>query len=308
MNYIKDEDVIALKLRQADKITCKCNRCGDVFEKKYINAVNNIKKYGHIYCTKCMHFIQSEHIDWEKRNEKTKEVLIEKYGSVDDAYKKRNETTEKVWLEKYGVKHAWQAESVKDKIRATCLDKYGVANGGGSQEALEKIKSTCIERYGVDNVWKSDDVKSKIKDTVKEKYGVEYYTQSDDYQHKAHKRYTYNGIAFDSSWEIAFYIYCVEHSMSITRHTKGLPYKDADGKSHMYFPDFEVDGVLYEIKGGQFYTLGEFDGGIYKTPSYINKVQCIEENNVKVITDVSKYLEYVYGKYGKDYLRSFKNA
>lgn len=303
-----EEEVKELKISKGKKISIVCYSCGKEFERYFVNALKNIEKHGHIYCVSCQSKITNSKMDFDKRAEKTRQTAIKKYGSVDNMYKERNEKTEKVWLEKYGVKHAWQAESVKDKIKATNIERYGVENAGGSEEALNKIKKTSIEHYGVDNPWKSDEVKEKIKNTVKEKYGVEYFTQSDEYQRKAHKRYTYEGIAFDSSWEIAFYIYCKDNGMTITRDTNGIPYKDGDNKSHMYFPDFEVDGKLYEIKGSQFFTSGEFDGGIYKTPSYIYKVQCIKDNNVTVVTDVSKYLEYVYGKYGRKYLQQFKNV
>lgn len=308
MEYVKEEDLLELNVRrQADKVTVKCFKCGKTFDKQFINAVNNIKKYSHIYCTKCMHSVQSERIDWDARNKKTKEVLEQKYGSVEEAYQKRNETTEKVWLEKYGVKHAWQAESVKEKIKQTSLERYGVTNAGGSKESLEKIKQTSLEHYGVDNPWKSDEIKEKTKKTMLERYGVEYFTQTPEYQKKAKKRYTYENVSFDSSWELAFYIYNKDNNQNIIRCTKGFPYTGNDGSSHMYYPDFEIDGMYYEIKGGQFFTEGVFDGGIYKTESYDCKVKCMNDNNIELVTDVTKYLNYIKSKYGKGYLSQFRN-
>lgn len=302
-----EEDVKELKIRKGEKISVICYTCGKEFERYFVNALKNIKERGHIYCPSCQSKITNSKMDFDARTKKTKETAIKKYGSVEEMYKKRNETTKEVWLEKYGVEHAFQAELVKEKIKKTSLERYGVVNGGGSKEALAKMKNTWIEHYGVDNPWKSEEVKKKIKDTNIKKYGAEYFTQTKEYQRKAKKRYTYNDMTFDSSWELAFYIFCVDNGMSVKRYIDGIPYKGHDGSSHMYYPDFEVDGKLYEIKGSQFFTDGEFDGGIYKTPSYANKIECIKANNVIVVTDVSKYLEYIYEKYGKHYLQSFRN-
>ncbi len=302
-----EEEVKELTISKKKKIEVICYTCGKSFERYLRNALDGLKKRDHIYCPSCQSKITNSRMDFKERTKKTKETAIKKYGSVSEMYKKRNETTKEVWLEKYGVEHAFQSEVVKDKIKKTSLERYGVENPGASKDALEKAKKTFIEHYGVDNPWKAEEVKQKIKNTNIEKYGAEYYTQTDEYQRKAKKRYTYEGLAFDSSWELAFYIFCVDKGMSIKRQVNGIPYKDCDGTSHMYFPDFEIDGKLYEIKGGQFYTNGTFDGGIYKTKSYKNKVDCIKDNGVIIISDVDKYLEYVYEKYGKHYLQSFRN-
>lgn len=307
MEIIEESDIVNTKRKQAEKVYVRCFKCNSNFEKKYINALNNIKKYGHIYCTSCMHAVQSEHIDWNKRNEKTKATLIEKYGTVDEAYKKRNETTEAVWLEKYGVKHAWQAESVKDKIKNTCLERYGAKNGGYTDQAKEKMKDTFIKNYGVDNPWKAEEIKDKIKNTMIEKYGVEYFTQTSEYQKKAKKRYTFENESFDSSWELAFFIFHKDKNINIKRCTTGFPYVDDNGSSHIYYPDFEIDGKFFEIKGRQFFTEGVFDGGIYKTSSYKNKIECMNRNNVELVTDVTNYLNYIKSNYGKDYLKQFRN-
>lgn len=80
---------------------------------------------------------------------------------------------------KYGVENVFQLNSVKEKIKSTCLTKYGVENGGGSVKSLEKIKATCFNKYGVENPYQSNDIKIKIKKTCLEKFGVEHHNQSD---------------------------------------------------------------------------------------------------------------------------------
>lgn len=58
----------------------------------------------------------------------------------------------------------------------------------------------------------------------------------------------YNGIWCDSTWELAFLIWCQEQGKCIERNTERFTYV-FDGKEHKYLPDFIVDGELIEIKG-----------------------------------------------------------
>lgn len=62
------------------------------------------------------------------------------------------------------------------------------------------------------------------------------------------KRGYYNGIWCDSSWELAFIIWCQDHKLEIIRNTKKFPYKWYN-KIRYYQPDFIVNGKFYEVKG-----------------------------------------------------------
>lgn len=64
-------------------------------------------------------------------------------------------------------------------------------------------------------------------------------------------RLEYKGISFDSKPELEFYKKCEAEGMEIKRHPIKLEYF-YNNEKHYYFPDFEVDGVLIEIKGRQF--------------------------------------------------------
>lgn len=308
--YIEEKDIINLKLkRKESKIKVKCYYCSKIFERWLDNAKKNIKNYEHIICPSCMSKIRNSKMDWDARSKKIKETAIKKYGSVDAMWAKRNQTTEKIWLKKYGVKHIFQAEEVKEKIRKTSQERYGVDNAGGAPQSLEKAKKTFMKHYGVDNPWKSEEIKEKIRKTNQKKYGVDCFTQTQEYQCKAKKRYTYQNIQFDSSWELAFFIYCKDHNYNISRNISYISYKDSLGKNHRYFPDFIVNGQIIEIKGGQFYTDKELDGGIYKN---IDAMQCklkvLQGLNIKIISNCEKYLNYVEETYGKNYLQQFRNV
>ena len=140
-------------------------------------------------------------------------------------------------------------------------------------------------------------------------WGVDYAMQNKDVLSKVHRKYNYNGLKFDSSWELAFWIYRVDNNISINREPRSFTY-EFDGKTHKYFPDFEVNGQLYEIKGAQFFDENGKVIDPYKNRSKIFdvKFKCALENGVKFLLeeDIKKYIDYVNKKYGKGYLNSFK--
>lgn len=71
---------------------------------------------------------------------------------------------------------------------------------------------------------------------------------------------TIRGIRFDSSWELCFLCYCWESDKvrSIKRYTGSIKYKDVNGITRSYYPDFNVDynngkTRIVEIKGSKEY-------------------------------------------------------
>lgn len=66
------------------------------------------------------------------------------------------------------------------------------------------------------------------------------------------RRYAYDNKKFDSSWELCYYIWLKDHDISFTYPCKDTIAYECDGKQHLYFPDFIVEGRYVEIKGKQF--------------------------------------------------------
>ena len=58
----------------------------------------------------------------------------------------------------------------------------------------------------------------------------------------------YKGIFCNSTYELAWVIYNLEHSIEFTRNTNSFIYTH-EGKSYKYYPDFIQGGVYIEIKG-----------------------------------------------------------
>ena len=76
-----------------------------------------------------------------------------------------------------------------------------------------KGKETSRELYGTDNPAQSDVVKAKSRKTFQDNYGVNAPAQCPEIRRKQQYRYTFDGKSFDSSIEIAFYIWLTDHNM-----------------------------------------------------------------------------------------------
>ena len=126
---------------------------------------------------------------------------------------------------------------------------------------------------------------------------------------KSHHSYFYEGLDFDSSWELAVWIYAKDHSLDIEREPIMFEY-EVNGKVKKYFPDFKLNEDLIEVKGDHFFKNGKmicpFDESL--NDIYEAKHQCGLKNKVKFWTskEMQNILKYVEDKYTKDYLELFK--
>ena len=124
--------------------------------------------------------------------------------------------------------------------------------------------------------------------------------------------YTYNGIKFDSSWELALWIYAKDHNEKIRRLPKTLSY-NVNGISKRYFVDFLYNGKYVEIKGKQLLD-NENHLVNYKshkrTKEQKAKEKCLKENEVILLTkkEIEPVLKYISEKYGKNYLQNFRTG
>lgn len=206
-------------------------------------------------------------------------------------------------LTKYGVDNVSKLESVKDKRTSTLLKNYGVENPSQSETIKHKRVKTFIERFGVENPFMAEHVKIKIKSILIEKYGVEN-------AHFLYKKFVFNEVTFDSYWELCFYVYHIDNGLQITREPEPIRYVFND-EEHLYYPDFEVGGQLYEIKGDQFFK----DDGTMQNPYdhsqdalFEAKHQCALQNKVIFIkqNEIKLYINYVESKYGKGFKEEHK--
>lgn len=106
------------------------------------------------------------------------------------------------------------------------------------------------------------------------------------------KKGWYKGFFCDSSWELAFVIYCLEHSIQIERNTKRRTYLH-NGIKKNYIPDFIVNNELIEIKG-------------YINEEWLNKHKFNKDVKVLYKNDIIHILDYVKKKYGNNFTNLYE--
>lgn len=269
-------------------------------------------------------------------NSKANKEKANKAAHTKEAIKKHHKTMN----DRYGGETTLQSSILKNKVKETCLEKYGDENylWKWTEERINKAKETKKEKYGnefyvnptkisetllnrtkeekektyntIKNTCEklyggvanaSNIIKQKHHNTMKLKYGVEHALQNKQIRDKTKRKYTYEGINFDSSWEIAFYIYLKDHHIRFEYHSNEFDYYyPGDNKIHKYEVDFKLfNRCFIEIKNIKL-----LENMIKNTNSKEHfKYNCMLENNVKIITDCTKYINYVNQKYGSHFFR-----
>lgn len=97
----------------------------------------------------------------------------------------------------------------------------------------------------------------------------------------------YKGYYCQSTYELVWTIYNLDHNIEFERNLEGFNYT-WENKNRMYYPDFIVEGIVYELKG-------------YETPKDTIKYLSVLNQNKKLVVlykeDLSKYFDYVAEKY-----------
>lgn len=106
----------------------------------------------------------------------------------------------------------------------------------------------------------------------------------------------YKGYWCDSSWELAYVIYNLEHNIVFERNTRKFEY-EYEGKKLKYLPDFIKDGKYIEIKG---YSNKQWEAKVAQFPKDETLI-------VLMYNEMKPYLDYVIKKYGNDYIKLYEN-
>jgi hypothetical protein len=112
------------------------------------------------------------------------------------------------------------------------------------------------------------------------------------------KKGWYKGFWCDSSWELAWVIYNLEHNINFERNYNGFQYQ-YKGQERKYYPDFFMGETYYEIKGRRSFE--DLDEENKEKVSQFNK-------NLVILyaKDMKPYLNYTIERYGKDYIRLYE--
>ena len=104
----------------------------------------------------------------------------------------------------------------------------------------------------------------------------------------------YKGIWCDSSYELAFVIYSLDHGFPFARNWQAFPYT-FDGAQRTWIPDFRLDGGFYlEIKG---YVTDQVRA---KFAAFPHPLIIVQGESMKFVFD------YVITTYGKDFVRLYE--
>ena len=108
------------------------------------------------------------------------------------------------------------------------------------------------------------------------------------------KRGNYKGVYCQSSWELAYVLFCIDHNINFIRNNKYFEY-EFEGKVHNYFPDFYLpDSDTYvEVKG------------YYDKRSKAKFEQFKGTLQLLTLKEMKPILEYVENKYGKDFINLY---
>ena len=177
------------------------------------------------------------------------------------------------------------------KVKEIILKNYGKEYYLQTDECRIKSKNTCKEKYGKEFYSQTDECKEKMRQTCLEKYGVESFSQTNEFAKYHRKQIEYDGITFDSSWEVKVYQYCKENNIPCEYQPDITFEYEYDGKKHYYHPDFLINGKLYEVKGGQFFEgnkmICPYDRDEYKDGLAEAKHQCMIKNNIIILNNIS---------------------
>lgn len=245
----------------------------------------------------------------QQKAERTRQTSLSRYG-----VESPNQTAEKMaktrrtLLDRYGVEFATQLDSCKlaghteqaNALRKTTLSKnnlakYGVENVFQLDETKKKSRQTKLDRYG-NAFWANTE---KAQQTCFTHFGVRSFAQSDIAKQQHHTVICYNNIKFDSQLELNFYLFCINHKLDVVVKPSKIQFF-VDNKTYYYFPDFLVNGKLYECKGkhllqytesGQIcglfnpYTTSKTEEERQNIQRHLDaKYSCMLINNVQLIT------------------------
>jgi hypothetical protein len=186
-----------------------------------------------------------------------------------------------------GHKHT---EEWKEKIRKGIKGKSSWYIDGRS--FIRNHCKICDKEIGQDSIFcrdhcYNDEYREKISNSTKGKCGGLIEGSVRNYRSG-----WYKGYRCDSSWELAYLVYCLEHNILLKRNKKGFIY-NFDNKQSRYYPDFILeDGTYVEIKG-------------YRDKCVQAKINQFPIDEKLILIEgkeaIKKYLQYCEENYGKKF-------
>lgn len=287
--------------------TCSLKECRDEARRRTL-----FSKYGEDYFNQ-----------WSNKVSKTN---IERYGvsnAMDNlSIRNKQQVNAKAKVD------AFREQILKKRID-TVSSRYDVVNVGQLPDHDSKMKRTSMKKYGAISYSCTESCKSKVRktyeswtpemwkdkairscNTLQRRYGVRAASAIPYVIKNRRSRYLYNNLYFDSSYELLYYIWAVDNGHDIQRCINSFEY-EVDGVVHVYIPDFLDNGKLIEVKGEHFFNSdGELINPFTNDPLvqkvFKTKGKLMESMNVTVVKNVDVMKNFVYAKYGNDYISKFR--
>jgi len=189
----------------------------------------------------------------------------------------------RVWTEGMKKKLSITAKT-SDKVKIANSNRKGVSTG----LKVERVTSRCLS-CGLDITHKINEIKKYHPECWRKNSGGVRQGSSRG------KRGWYKGYWCDSSYELAWVIFQLEHNNIFKRNTEGFDYI-FENKSKKYYPDFIMkDGLYVEIKN-------------YKSKLTDNKLKSFPHEIIILYKEeiTRDILPYVFEKYGKNFINLYE--
>lgn len=254
-----------------------------------------------------------------KHNARIKQTLLDRYGDANYVNRAKMKET----IAKHNAENPERTKEIEAKRKATKVLMGRDKNWNNS----EKAKRTNTQLYGVAVVNQFNGPKrmlNKYYNTCKDRYNVDctntVLNQFNGPFRNKNCHYTYDNRGFDSSWELAYYIWLKDHNIEF-EYPCPITLKYFNGKKmSTYYPDFLVEGEIVEIKGEHLIKHKQnkicpaFTKGLPEADKQLianrhtAKYQCMIDNKVNIISNnkIQEYLDYVNSAYNKQFLQQFR--
>jgi hypothetical protein len=198
------------------------------------------------------------------------------------------------------------SESLKGKKKNGCGPKYWLgktawSKGKTYEEIMGKEKAgeykTEKSKSLLGRKWKASTEEIEKKRRLKISASAKKNGKSGGYRRTSGRgKYGwYKGIWCDSSWELAWVIFNLDHGILFERNKDRFKYK-WEGEEHQYLPDFRMsDGKLVEIKA-------------WLDDKGRAKLAACPGIQVLMKKEMEPFLRYVVEKFGKDFVKMYERS
>ena len=278
--------------------TFRCNNCNKIIVKPVSYFKKGLKNGTKVfYCSNDCHFMflkkEKEQRIIEKTVIKKCKYCQKEFETIDNKKEFCSMSCSTTYYNK--LYRSRLKEGSKIKISKTLKEYYKTHKNPSLKEKIKKDCPICNKEFEVRPCEKNKIYCSKqcYKDDKKLKFRTK---ASGGVREGAGygKHGWYKGYWCDSSWELAYVIYNIDHNIKFVRNKEGFEY-EFENKKYKYYPDFILeDGTYVEIKA----VLNKKNKA--KIESFNKKLTIIDKKGIQ------QYIDYVVEKYGKNFIELYE--